>query len=152
MVSKKEKFEKTNRLFRLYMRNTQRIYNAYGSKLHLTSQQARSIAYINRNPGLIQRELGEKFHVRNASVTNMLKNLERDGFIERKKDKDSARIKRIYLTDKGKNYAQEIESAFTKINDQFLKQIDEHDLDMLNEAMTHLIDDLEKMDVDFERR
>lgn len=150
MTNKKEKFEQTNRLFRIYMKNTQRIFNSYWSKLNLTSQQARSIAYIYRHPGLIQRELGDRFHVRNASITNMVKNLERDGYIERKKDKNSARIKRIYLTQKGQECAEKSEKLFTKINDQFLKQIDEHDLDMLNEAMTHLIDDLEKMDVDFE--
>lgn len=148
MPSKKEKFEHTNQLFRIYMKNTQRVFNLYAAKLHLTSQQARSIAYIDRHPGLIQRELGERFRVRNASITNMLKNLERDGYIERKKDKDSARIKRIYLTEKGKNYAKQIEIFFTKVNDQFLNQIDEHDLDMLNEAMEHLINDIENIEID----
>ena len=148
MPSKKEKFEHANQLFRIYMKNTQRVFNSYAAKLQLTSQQARSIAYIDRHPGLIQRELGERFRVRNASITNMLKNLERDGYIERKKDKDSARIKRIYLTKKGKNCAKQIEMFFTKINDQFLIQIDEHDLDMLNEAMEHLINDIEKIDID----
>ena len=148
MPSKKEKFEHTNQLFRIYMKNTQRVFNSYAAKLQLTSQQARSIAYIDRHPGLIQRELGERFRVRNASITNMLKNLERDGYIERKKDKDSARIKRIYLTEKGKNCAKQIEMFFTKINDQFLIQIDEHDLDMLNEAMEHLINDIENIDID----
>ena len=148
MPSKKEKFEHTNQLFRIYMKNTQRVFNSYAAKLQLTSQQARSIAYIDRHPGLIQRELGERFRVRNASITNMLKNLERDGYIERKKDKDSARIKRIYLTKKGKNCAKQIEMFFTKINDQFLIQIDEHDLDMLNEAMEHLINDIENIDID----
>lgn len=148
MPSKKEKFEHTNQLFRIYMKNTQRVFNLYAAKLHLTSQQARSIAYIDRHPGLIQRELGERFRVRNASITNMLKNLERDGYIERKKDKDSARIKRIYLTEKGKNYAKQIEIFFTQVNDQFLNQIDEHDLDMLNEAMEHLINDIENIEID----
>lgn len=148
MPSKKEKFEHTNQLFRIYMKNTQRVFNLYAAKLHLTSQQARSIAYIDRHPGLIQRELGERFRVRNASITNMLKNLERDGYIERKKDKDSARIKRIYLTEKGKNYAKQIEIFFTQVNDQFLNQIDEHDLDMLNEAMEHLISDIENIEID----
>ena len=148
MPSKKEKFEHTNQLFRIYMKNTQRVFNSYAAKLHLTSQQARSIAYIDRHPGLIQRELGERFRVRNASITNMLKNLERDGYIERKKDKDSARIKRIYLTEKGKNYAKQIEIFFTKVNDQFLNQIDEHDLDMVNEAMEHLINDIENIEID----
>ena len=148
MPSKKEKFEHANQLFRIYMKNTQRVFNSYAAKLQLTSQQARSIAYIDRHPGLIQRELGERFRVRNASITNMLKNLERDGYIERKKDKDSARIKRIYLTKKGKNCAKQIEMFFTKINDQFLIQIDEHDLDMLNEAMEHLINDIENIDID----
>ncbi|GBG04768.1 MarR family transcriptional regulator [Lactobacillus rodentium] len=149
MPSKKEKFEQANQLFRIYMKNTQRIFDAYASKLDLTSQQARSIAYINRHPGLIQRELGERFRVRNASITNMLKNLERDGYIERRKDKDSARIKRIYLTQKGEASAEKINLFFTKINDQLLFNIDEHDLDMINEAMKHIIKDMKNIELDF---
>lgn len=67
--------------------------------------------YIEENPGTIQRQLADSFHLRNASVTNMLKNLERDGYIERKQDKKSARIKRIYLTDLGKEQVNEMKKV-----------------------------------------
>lgn len=146
MANKKEKFEEANQLFKIYMKNTQRIFNSYAAQLNLTTQQAHSLAYIERHPGLIQRELGQKFCVRNASITNMVKNLERDGYIERKKDKDSARVKRIYLTQKGKERAEQINLFFTKVNEQLLFNIDEHDLDMMNEAMKHIIEGIEKID------
>ncbi|QNQ80841.1 MarR family winged helix-turn-helix transcriptional regulator [Lactobacillus sp. PV034] len=145
MVNKKEKFEEANQLFRIYMKNTQRIFNSYAAQMNLTTQQARSLAYIERHPGLIQRELGQKFCVRNASITNMVKNLERDGYVERKKDKESARIKRIYLTQKGKESVEQINLFFTKVNEQLLHNIDEHDLDMINKAMKHIIKDMEKI-------
>lgn len=146
MANKKEKFEEANQLFKIYMKNTQRIFNSYAAQLNLTTQQAHSLAYIEHHPGLIQRELGQKFCVRNASITNMVKNLERDGYIERKKDKDSARVKRIYLTQKGKERAEQINLFFTKVNEQLLFNIDEHDLDMMNEAMKHIIEGIEKID------
>ena len=71
--------------------------------------------YIQENPGTIQRQLADSFHLRNASVTNMLKNLERGGYIERKQDEKSARIKRIYITDLGIEQVDEMRKSFDSI-------------------------------------
>ncbi len=101
MTDKVEKYQEMMDLFRLYFNFSKRFYGEEVKFSQLTPQQGRTLMYIQAHPGMIQRELADNFHLRNASVTNMLKNLERDGYIQRKQDEKSARIKRIYITQLG---------------------------------------------------
>ena len=87
--------------------------------------------YIQEHPGMIQRELADNFHLRNASVTNMLKNLERDGYIQRKQDEKSARIKRIYITQLGEKQVIEMKKSFNLILKKLSSRVDEKLLDQL---------------------
>lgn len=135
---KKEKFAEANRLLRLYMIQTQRFIMQQTSSLDVTPQQAHTMAYIKKHPGLIQRELSDFFHLRNASVTNMLKNLERDGLIVRKVDPNSARNKRIYLTEKGEKIAQEIDDQMDNLNQQIIDRLDERDIDNLLTSLKNI--------------
>ena len=138
MPTKKEKFAEANRLLRLYMIQTQRFIMQQTSSLDVTPQQAHTMAYIKKHPGLIQRELSDFFHLRNASVTNMLKNLERDGLIVRKVDPNSARNKRIYLTEKGEKIAQVIDDQMDNLNQQIIDRLDERDIDNLLTSLKNI--------------
>ena len=138
MPTKKEKFAEANRLLRLYMIQTQRFIMQQTSSLDVTPQQAHTMAYIKKHPGLIQRELSDFFHLRNASVTNMLKNLERDGLIVRKVAPNSARNKRIYLTEKGEKIAQEIDDQMDNLNQQIIDRLDERDIDNLLTSLKNI--------------
>ncbi len=146
MPTKKEKFAEVNRLLRLYMIQTQRFIMQQTSILQVTPQQAHTLAYIKKHPGLIQRELSDFFHLRNASVTNMVKNLERDGLIERKIDPKSARNKRIYLTKKGEEIAQDIEDQMNYLNQQIVDRLDENDIDNLLTSLENVIQSLDSKD------
>ncbi|MCT3602483.1 MarR family transcriptional regulator [Lactobacillus acidophilus] len=146
MPTKKEKFAEVNRLLRLYMIQTQRFIMQQTSILQVTPQQAHTLAYIKKHPGLIQRELSDFFHLRNASVTNMVKNLERDGLIERKIDPKSARNKRIYLTKKGEEIAQDIEDQMNRLNQQIVDRLDEKDIDNLLTSLENVIQSLDSKD------
>ncbi|MBD5806349.1 MarR family transcriptional regulator [Lactobacillus sp. 0.1XD8-4] len=144
MVSKKDKFEHMNRLLRTYMVNMHHFFTTITPQLSLTPQQARTLLYIKDHPGLIQRELGDYFHIRNASITSMLKNLERDGYIIRKNDNESARIKRIFLTKEGIEKASQIKEVFDRACQKIVAQLDEESIDLVISSMTTLNKNLQK--------
>lgn len=144
MTSKKERFELMNRLLRTYMINMQHFYISLSPQLDLTPQQARTLLYIQKKPGLIQREIGDYFHLRNASVTSMLKNLERAGYIVRKNDQESARIKRIFLADAGVAKTAKIKTVFDQAYSQIVDHLREEDIDAMVTAMKKINRDLEK--------
>lgn len=145
MANKKDRFEQMNRLLRTYMANLQHFYISLSPQLALTPQQARTLLYIEKHPGLIQREIGDYFHLRNASVTSMLKNLERDGYIVRQNDQESARIKRIFLTAAGKTKTAKIKEVFDQAYAQIVARLREEDINAMIAAMKKINQDLKKV-------
>lgn len=51
--------------------------------------------------GISQVQIAEELRIKPSSVTSMLNNMERDGYIVRKSDEKDKRVKHIYLTEKG---------------------------------------------------
>ena len=60
---------------------------------------------IYRNPGIIQEQLAQTFHLNESTITRNLKKLEDKGFIKRTQDK---RTKRIEITKKGAKAAKKV--------------------------------------------
>lgn len=59
------------------------------------------LAEISRHQGATQVELAERLAVKAPSVTKVLRNLERDGLVERLGDPEDARVLRVHLTPTG---------------------------------------------------
>ncbi|WP_404328445.1 MarR family winged helix-turn-helix transcriptional regulator [Mesobacillus maritimus] len=57
------------------------------------------------------------------TVTNMVKSLEQNGFIYRQRDKQDARVMRIYLTDKGKELEKPVEFIWKQQREKLLHSI-----------------------------
>lgn len=144
MTDKVEKYREMMDLFRTYFTFSKRFYSEEVKSTKLTPQQGRTLMYIQENPGTIQRQLADSFHLRNASVTNMLKNLERGGYIERKQDEKSARIKRIYITDLGKEQVDEMRKSFDSILEKLSKRVDESLLDQLIPLLKEFNQEIQK--------
>ena len=115
MALKKDKFEQMNRLLRNYMINMKHFYTELAPELDVTPQQAHTLFYIEKHAGLIQRELGDHFHLRNASVTSMVKNLERDGYIIRKADHSQHELSGFFLPKKVKKRLMRLKKYLIKL-------------------------------------
>ncbi|MBQ1503926.1 MAG: MarR family transcriptional regulator [Oscillospiraceae bacterium] len=68
----------------------------------LTGMQGWVVGYIydHRDRDIFQRDLESVFSVRRSTMTNMLKLLEKNGFITRESVEHDARLKKILLTPK----------------------------------------------------
>jgi DNA-binding MarR family transcriptional regulator len=75
-------------------------------KYGVTVQQARIIVFLwfNKDQYINQKAIELEIGVKNASVTSILRNLERLGLITRKNDPRDARNKLVELTVKGMEY------------------------------------------------
>ena len=72
------------------------------NNLGLNSQQGRVIQYIyeHQDEGLIQKDLANVFGRTTASITSMLKGLEKNGYIRREIPSNNERQKNIYVEKK----------------------------------------------------
>ena len=86
-------------------------------ELGLNSQQGMILGYINehQSEGLIQKDLAEVFNRKDATITSMLKGLEKKGYIERRIPKNNERQKNIYLLPKGEELIDDFEKIFSQV-------------------------------------
>lgn len=123
--------QETNYLMHSILFNQQRLFNEKSNKYDLTVQQARTLELIEKTPGMIQREIAEFLSIRDASVSSMLKNLERDGYVIRRRDRHSDRNKRIFLTDKGMAIIKELGHLFAEVENQVVAPLSKDETSIL---------------------
>ncbi|MNW38216.1 transcriptional regulator SlyA [compost metagenome] len=68
-------------------------------------------------------QISEHLKCEPPTVTNMVKSLEQNGFIYRKRGEHDARVMRIFLTDKGKELEKPIEVKCKQQQEKLLKSI-----------------------------
>lgn len=94
-------------------------------QLELNSQQGRIISYIyeHEDEGVIQKDLGDAFNRKGATITSMLQGLEKKGYIERRIPKDNERQKNLYLLPKGEELIKDFDKSFTKVEASITKSL-----------------------------
>lgn len=76
-----------------------------------TPQQMMILAFIAKNPGSIQRDIVKIVGRKPATVSILLKNMEKDDLIERIIPGENNRSKTLYITQKGQALVDEFEKA-----------------------------------------
>lgn len=71
---------------------------------------------LGHHDGLSQKDLANRLNVRPATITVMIKRMEKAGYIKRVQDEIDQRISRVYLTDSGRKLMKEVKQTIKKIN------------------------------------
>lgn len=61
---------------------------------------------IMKHDGIRAAKLAELANMRPASITEVVNRLEKQGYVIREKDKEDSRVKKIYITDKTREYIE----------------------------------------------
>jgi DNA-binding MarR family transcriptional regulator len=92
--------------------------------------------------GITQMQLCEHLKCEPPTVTNMVKSLEQNGFIYRKRDEQDARVMRIYLTDKGKELEAPVEMKWKAQQEKLLHSITMEERLILRQLMQKMENNL----------
>ena len=92
--------------------------------------------------GLTQRELYERVNIEQATMSNTLKRMERDGLVRRKPDPNDRRAARILLTAKAKKLEAKVSDAIKDVNKTALGKLKKKDKKCLMDLMGTMIDNL----------
>jgi DNA-binding MarR family transcriptional regulator len=68
-------------------------------------------------------ELAARLHVKPATITKMLKRMEKAGFVERRHDLEDQRVSRVYLTDAGHSIRNEVEQVWRTLDDETFAEL-----------------------------
>ena len=109
--------------------------------------QGMMIGYIMDNQGqnIFQKDIEAKFHLSGATVTNMLKSLEKNGFIIRTPMENDARLKRITLTEKAYEREEKIRDNIRTIEVAMKKGFTDEEYRQLFSYIDRVIANMEEL-------
>jgi MarR family transcriptional regulator, organic hydroperoxide resistance regulator len=115
-----------------------RDYSESLRELNLHVGQDKLLARLWLGDGITQMQLCEHLKCEPPTVTNMVKSLEQNGFIYRKRDELDARVMRIYLTDKGKELEKPVDFKWKEQQEKLLHSISPEERLILRELMKRM--------------
>ncbi|KAJ51115.1 DNA-binding MarR family transcriptional regulator [Clostridium tetanomorphum] len=118
-------------------------------KLGLYHGQPPLLFILHKKNGQSQKELADKMNIKPATITVMLKRMEKSGFVERLPDKEDQRVSRVYLTDKGRETMKEVKKVFKSIDDDCFKNFTQEEKILLRRLFMQMRDNLLQASNDF---
>ncbi len=112
------------------------IKGIYGHVIGFLSENAHKDVY--------QKDIEEHLSIRRSSVTSLLNQMEKAGYIERHSVDGDGRLKRVALTQKSLDIHGSIECALSKIEIKLREGMSEDDLDTLFRLLDKIKNNVEK--------
>lgn len=97
---------------------------------------------LSNEGGQSQSELAEKLQIKPSTITVMLKRMENEGIVERRKDKLDQRITRVYITEKGRKLCDEAIKVMDKVQDECFANITAEEKIILRRLFMQMRDNL----------
>lgn len=110
--------------------------------------QMQIIKYILKHDGktIYQRDLEEVFNLRRATISGILKTMEKNNVIIRVCDPNDARGKIVILSDDAKKFFKEKETLFKKIETILKKDISKEELETFYKVILKMRDNINRKD------
>lgn len=105
------------------------------------------LALLRKKDGRTQKELGEHFHIRPASLSELIDKLEQAGFVERKTNEQDKRMSDIFLTEQGKIKTEKAMSHRQDSLKELFNSLSDEDQEQLYSLLSKFNESLDKSDL-----
>ena len=100
--------------------------------------QPQLLFILSKREGMSQREISEILKITPATLTVMLKRMEKVDLIGREQDEKDQRILRVYITEKGKSITKKAKDAMEKIEEDCFGNFSEEEKHKLKELLNKM--------------
>ena len=112
---------------------------AIDSEVQVSFTQIRIIDYILENGGVVyQRELEHVFNLRRATISEVLKTMEKNNMIERMVSKEDTRVKEVRLSKKTKELFEKNRKKIIELEEIVTRGISESDLKKFSDVIVKM--------------
>ncbi len=113
---------------------------------HLAGPQGFTVSYLfeNRDKEIFIKDIEERLRISKSVASNLIKRMEKNGFIQVKPSLKDKRYKQIVLTELGLDKAEKIKVFRSKIEEIILKDIDKKNLEVARRVFLQIKTNLEK--------
>lgn len=124
-------------------RSLDSISNIEFKEIELTKGQYLYVVRIGENPGIILEDLANIIKIDKATASRALQKLEKNGFIERKNDEINKKIKKLYLSEKGKEIYPFIKRENEYSNNKALQGLTNAEKDQIKKLLSKVQKNIE---------
>lgn len=107
-------------------------------EMNLTPGQPKILDYLLFHDGTVQKEIAEACHIEPATMTSVLFGMEKKGMIVRKNLNGNRRSLYVYLTEKGRTFAEQVGAEFDVIEERALSGFRDDEKEMLTAFLTRM--------------
>ena len=104
--------------------------------------QPQLVFILSKESGLIQTDLAARLQIKPATLTVMLRRMEKAGLVFRRHDKQDQRISRTFITEKGRNTFKMAENVMKEIDTEMYKGFEAEERKRLKEYLSRIRDNL----------
>ncbi|MEE1012905.1 MAG: MarR family winged helix-turn-helix transcriptional regulator [Clostridia bacterium] len=97
----------------------------------LHPSQLAILDYIYKHPGCTQVEISENMALTPAAITLATQRLQKENLIEKQADQNNLRRNMLNLTEEGRAYRKQSESAFRQVDTMMFQEFSKEDLTQL---------------------
>lgn len=137
--------EKTDSLYIVFSQimklHYYRTYTLF-EKIGIYPGQHALLFTLNKSDGQSQKKLCEKLCIKPATITVMIKRMEKIGLVERKHDMDDQRIYRVYITEKGRKICIELIHMMKIIDKECFKSFTDEEKIIMRRLLMQVRDNL----------
>lgn len=114
-------------------------------KLGLYRGQPPMLFALWEQEGATHTELAARLHVKPATITKMIKRMEKTGFVERRSDPQDQRVSRVYLTDAGRSIRERVEQVWRKLEEETFAGFSAEERDLLQRFFLQMRENLKRV-------
>lgn len=92
--------------------------------------------------GLMHTELARRLRVQPATITKMLKRMEKAGFVERRPDPADHRVSRVYLTEAGQAVRADVQQVWHRLEEEAFAGLSSEERTTLRRFFLHIRENL----------
>lgn len=130
-------------LMKAYAMMHKRVMNE-AQKLGLTAGQPKILEYLLTQEGAEQYRIAKHCEIEPATVGSILNRMEASGLVERRRLGTNRRSLYVYLTEKGRKAALEVEGIFAKAESEALEGIGAEEREKMSGILTEVYKNLSK--------
>lgn len=105
---------------------------------HLTAAQLDILLYLWEHDGLEQRALQDCLGITSGTLTGLVDSLSSAGYVERRLNPDDARVKQLFLMEKGQTLRNELEDMAKAFFGKFFAGFSQTEASLLREWLERL--------------
>lgn len=118
--------------------------NAVLDEFNMHKGQPRLLHLLIEHDGVPQSNLSKEMHITPATVSAMVKRMEKRGFVVRKRDAVDERVSNVYITDEGKAMHEKLQSQKFNMENYVFAGFDNKEKEQMEKYLKRILENLNK--------